>query len=49
MWWEGEAQTSAVLGTDSQKISVLISPWVVWNVTDMVMFCVVDVVEESWR
>ena len=27
--------TSAVLGTDSQKISIFMSPKVVWSVTDM--------------
>ena len=27
--------TSAVLGTDSQKTSILMSPRVVWRVTDM--------------
>lgn len=27
--------TSAVLGTDSQKTSILMSPTVVWSVTDM--------------
>jgi hypothetical protein len=27
-------QTSAALGTASQNTSILISPWVVWRVTD---------------
>ena len=30
-----ELLTSAVLGTDSQNISILMSPTVVWSVTDM--------------
>ena len=34
MWRVGWL-TSAVLGTDSQKISILMSPTVVWSVTDM--------------
>lgn len=32
----GGMLTSAVLGTDSQKTSILMSPTVVWSVTDMV-------------
>ena len=31
----GELFTSAVLGTASQNISILMSPIVVWSVTDM--------------
>ncbi len=31
----GRMLTSAVLGTDSQKTSILMSPAVVWSVTDM--------------
>ena len=32
-----EGLTSAVLGTDSQKTSILMSPRVVWRVTDMTL------------
>jgi len=46
--------TSAVLGTDSQKTSILMSPRAVWRVTDMAVGkplhgpSLHDVLEERW-
>lgn len=39
--------TSAVLGTDSQNISIFMSPWFVWSVTDIVVGVVMGEEEEK--